>query len=129
MLLLRMGRSGMELFIHPFPTFMCSPALPTATAILPRISMVHASPRATGGILHSAGTGITHRKAECTFLWSFHPHYMLPMKASGGELASHFHSSSGCGRLAASFRACVPEGRASFGRRRFYRIALPILFF
>lgn len=59
MLLLHMGRSGIYLFIHPFPMFMCSPALPTATAILPRISLVHASPRATGGILHSAGTSYT----------------------------------------------------------------------
>ncbi len=28
MLPLRIGRSGMYLFIHPFPMFMCSPSLP-----------------------------------------------------------------------------------------------------
>jgi len=51
----------------------------------------------------------------CVALRCYPSHFRAASIASCGELASHFHSSSGCERLAASFRASLPEGFASFG--------------
>jgi hypothetical protein len=89
MLQLRMAHSFVYLGMHPLPTYMGEPALPTATAIHPHISSVHASHRATGVSCIVQVHAITH-EAESTFLWSFPSHYHAPMKASCGGSLSPF---------------------------------------
>jgi hypothetical protein len=124
----RMAHSFVYLCMHPLPTFMGEPALPTATAILPRISSVHASHRATGVSCIVQVQACTP-KAESTFLWSFPSHYHAPMKASCGGSLSPFqkrHWGLFLHYLLAARSCFIPK---AFGRHSFFwlRALLPIV--